>query len=155
MIQWPRWVKIYSVVVAIPMIPIALLVAVWLVQSRFDGLLRDDALVGAILLTVSFVAAFAVGAWLFLIGAKRVWQQWPEALMFAATGHLMVALPAAVFIGALYSSDSRTFMVDIDNAVADGTFSRELILIAWTVIHVYAALVVGLADGTLWPDDLK
>lgn len=153
MIQWPMWAKIYSVVVAIPMVPTALLVAFWLVQSRFDGLIRDDVFVASLILMGSFVAAFGVGAWLFFIGAKRVWQQWPEALMFASTGHLMVALPAAVFLGALYSSDSRQFLVDIGNALADANPSREVVLIAWVLVHVYAALVVGLADNTVWPDN--
>lgn len=153
MIQWPLWAKIYSVVVAIPMIPAALFIAIWLVQSRFGGLIQEDVLIGAVLLMSSFVAAFAVGAWLFFIGAKRVWKQWPEALMFAATGHLMVALPAVVFLGALYSSDSRSFVVDVGKALSTTTPNREVALISWTLLHVYAALVVGLADNTTWPND--
>lgn len=147
-IDWPLWAKVYAVIVGAPMIGVSIGIAVWLVLTRFGGLMEDSPWLASLLLTAASLTNFALGAWLFYTSVQRLVARQSEALLLAATGHLLLAIPTLVFIAVSFVVNHQRFINDLTYSVSDGQLSTELKMIIWSLFHVYLALFLALADNT-------
>lgn len=145
---WPLWVKMYMVLIAAPMIALSLGINLWLIRSRFDGLLTDSPLIAVIMLLGATLLNFLAGAWLFYVAIWRTLNHQPEAPTFAATGHLLLAIPPLVFAIVSFAVDHVYFLDSLYYTLSRDKNSLELYLIIWIAFHVYLGLILSLADNT-------
>jgi hypothetical protein len=147
-VHWPFWAKVYAVTLGAPMVAVSLGLGFWLVLTQFDGLLRNKPLAPSLMLMLSSLVNFGFGAWLFYASVRRTIEREPEALTFAATGHLLIAVPALVFVIVSLFVNPERFINAIFYALRDWHLILELRLIVWVAINIYLALVLALADNS-------
>lgn len=146
--MWPLWVKVYAVVVATPMVVASGAIALWIVLTEFGGSFEDASSTGAVLMIGVFVIAFIFTAVLFISAIKRIIFDEVEALILAATGHLMLAIPAVVFVIISFIDNQNRFVADVEDTIEGLTLNPETRLILWLVFHTYIALILALYDNT-------
>ncbi len=147
-VRWPLSAKIYAIGVGVPMIAISLTAAFWIFQTRFGGFINSRPVLAVLILMLAFAGTLVMAAWLFYIGVRRTITQEPEALIFAATGHLLSAIPAMVLLFVAFLRDYQGFVYDVQTAVAQRDFTLEFTFISWMLIHVYLALLLSFLDNT-------
>lgn len=129
------------------MIGISLGLSLWVISSRFGGLLEGAAPLGITLLTVASTLSFWAGAFLFFSGVWRMVDEKGEALIMASTGHIIVAFPAiTLLVVDFLRAGQESFVNELVDAVDRGAFVPEFRLVVWIVFHVYVALFLALAD---------
>ncbi len=147
-VEWPLWAKVYAVVVAAPMIGVCLGLSYWFVKTRIGGAVADGPPLALWTLLGTLVVAFVVSGILFGISVNRMIAEDAEALLFAATAHVLIAIPALVFLLVQLAYDSNRFLDELYYAFARREFILEFKLAIWLVFHIYMAVVVALADNT-------
>ncbi len=144
--QWPLWIKIYAVVVGGPMVGICLGLALWAFSSRFAGFLDDADETAILLLIIASAMLLGLGAYLFFSGVWGVVNNRSDALLMAATGHLIVTGPAITLLTVAYFRNQERFINDLVSATANGFSGTEIRLLAWIIFNIYLALILSLAD---------
>lgn len=144
--RWPLWTKIYAVIVGAPMVAVSLVLILWIVLMGFGDTLATTNSVGRWLISGVYVVAFVTTAWLFFMGVRRIVLDKPEALLYTATGHLLLAMPAAMFAIVSYIRQPLPFISDLNRTIDDGSMTQPTRFLLWVVFHTYLALVLSLSD---------
>lgn len=147
-VEWPLWSKIYGVTVAAPMIAVCVGLAFWFVTTRIGGTVSDGPAAAVWTLIGTLAVAFVAAAWLFFLAVQRMIGEQNEALLFAATAHILIATPALVFLLVSLFHDPNRFVDEIYYAVVRRNFVIELKLALWMTIHIYLGTILALADRT-------
>ena len=146
--MWPLWVKIYTVVVATPMVIASGAIALWIFLTGFGGTFENPSSPSAILMMSVFSFAFLFTMGLFMYAIKRVIADQNEAIVLAATGHLMLAIPAMVFVMVAFLDNTNRFVSNLENGFQDIRFNFSMQLVLWMAFHTYLGLILALYDNT-------
>ncbi len=146
--NWPLWVKIYAVIVGAPMVAVSLALTLWIVLIGFGDTLTAANLVGRLLISGVYIIAFMTTAGLFFIGVRRIIFNKSEALLYAATGHLLLSMPAAMFAAVSYLRQPNIFINDLIATFNEVALNQPSRLLLWIVFHTYLALWLSLSDRT-------
>lgn len=144
--QWPLWIKIYAVLLGGPMVGVCAGLAVWIFSSQFGGLLDDADQTATLLLMIASAMLLGLGAYLFFSGVWGVVNNRSDAILMAATGHLIVAGPAITLLSVDFFRNQERFVNDLVSATANGFAGTEFRLLAWVIFNIYLALILSLAD---------
>jgi len=147
-IHWPAWARIYAFVVALPLIFVLAVLAIWIFPSRFGGLLEDYQPTGVTLLSMAFAISFLSGAYLFFAAFRRIINHQPESLAIASTGHLVITAPAVAILVVEYLRNSVVFLSEMADLFESGSLTWHWLLIAWLLLNIYASLFLALSDNT-------
>ena len=146
--MWPTWSKVYTGLIATPMFFVSLGIAFWIFSTNLGGALDESGWVANTITIGVFVLAFLFTAWLFALAVQRVLTDETEALVFAATGHLMLAIPAMVFSMIAFGQNQNLYLAEVQAFLSDAEVSDEVILLAWMLVHTYIGLLLAMADNT-------
>ncbi|PJF44599.1 MAG: hypothetical protein CUN55_03120 [Phototrophicales bacterium] len=144
--RWPLWTKIYAVIIGAPMIAVSLALVLWIILIGFGDTLATSSFLGRRLVSTVYIVAFLTTAYLFYIAVRRIIFDQPEALLYAATGHLLLAMPAAMFSVVSYARQPVSFINNINRALDDVTLNQPMRFLLWVVFHTYLALWLSLLD---------
>lgn len=146
--MWPTWSKVYTAMIATPMIFLSLGIALWIVRTNLGGSLDESVGSTGTITVAVFMLAFVFTAWLFALAVQRVLTEKPEALVFAATGHLMLSIPAMVFSVIAFVQNDTLYLAELQNAVEALEPTSEAVLLLWMLFHAYMGLFLAMADNT-------
>lgn len=144
--EWPRWALAYTYLVAIPMVFISLGIGVRLIYDYRDIL--SEGSLGGLLLLIAFLLSFVIGALMFAVGAQRVLSNESEALIYTASGHMMLLLPSLTILLVEFWRYQNTFINDINRGLTENRLTLDMIFIIWLVVHAYFALFLAFTDNT-------
>lgn len=146
--MWPLWSKVYAAFVAVPMIFVSIGIAFWIVRTNLGGALDNMTGISVTITIGVFALAFLFTGWLFGLAVQRVVTDQAEALVFAATAHLMMAIPAIVFTIIAFVQSETLYLADLQRLINDAELNRESSLLFWMVSHTYIGLFLAMADNT-------
>lgn len=146
--NWPLWTKIYAVVVGVPMVGISLALTLWIVLLGLGDAIDAPSTLGRMLIAGVYLVAFITTAWLFAASIWRIVTQRSEALLYAATGHLLLAMPAGMFVAVSYVRQPIDFINDIDGVLDGEPLNQAVRFVMWVVVHTYFALFLSLSDAS-------
>ncbi len=144
--EWPRWALAYTYLVAIPMVFISLGIGVRIIYDYRD--IFSEGSLGTLLLLISFLLAFIIGALMFAVGAQRVLNNESEALTFTASGHLMLLLPTLTILLVEFWQYENALISDLNKGLTENRLTLDMIFIVWLLVHAYFALILAFMDNT-------
>lgn len=144
--NYPLWIQIYTATVAAPMSAAAVGLAVWMNRTLAGGLLEGYRREGVVLMLGAFTLSLLFAAALFFAGFYRAVRQKNDALLLAATGHLIVVAPAITMLVLDYLRNAEAFWQQLGSPLNGKGWALHWSLLVWILIHVYTALAVSLAD---------